>query len=126
MKEHDTLIGGAKRCLQERGSAHTTARDIARTSGANLASIGYQFGSKDAPLAEAMVEAIAEWTDKLRQAMAGEVPREGMRRCGSRRPSCSTSAAPFSWPASRSSLRPSADRSCANHWPARRRPPAWS
>ncbi|MFF4414368.1 TetR/AcrR family transcriptional regulator [Streptosporangium sp. NPDC001559] len=77
MKERDKLIEGAKRCLQERGYAHTTARDIARTSGANLASIGYHFGSKDALLAEAMVEATAEWADKLRQAMAGEVPREG-------------------------------------------------
>ncbi|MFI7537144.1 TetR/AcrR family transcriptional regulator [Streptosporangium sp. NPDC049376] len=76
-KERDKLIEGAKRCLRERGYAHTTARDIARTSGANLASIGHHFGSKDALPADVMVEESAEWADKLRQAMAGEVPREG-------------------------------------------------
>ncbi|WP_219519003.1 TetR/AcrR family transcriptional regulator [Nonomuraea ceibae] len=68
---------GRKRCLQERGYAHTTARDIAKTSGANLASIGYHFGSKDALLVDAMIETTTEWADKLRQAMASEVPRDG-------------------------------------------------
>ncbi|MFD1929886.1 MULTISPECIES: TetR/AcrR family transcriptional regulator [Nonomuraea] len=77
MKERDKLIEGAKRCLQERGYAHTTARDIAQTSGANLASIGYHFGSKDALLVEAMLEATADWADKLRQALADDAPREG-------------------------------------------------
>ncbi|MEU1722542.1 TetR/AcrR family transcriptional regulator [Actinomadura sp. ATCC 39365] len=80
MKERDKLIEGAKRCLQERGYAHTTARDIARTSGANLASIGYHFGSKDALLVEAMLEATAEWADKLRQALAEDVPESVWRR----------------------------------------------
>lgn len=77
MGERDKLIVGARRCLEERGYAHTTARDIARTSGANLASIGYHFGSKDGLLVEAMLEATTDWADKLRQALADDAPREG-------------------------------------------------
>src|SRR5438552_14846813 len=51
----DQLIKGAIKCLQTKGYAHTTARDIAAASGANLASIGYHFGSKEALLNEAMI-----------------------------------------------------------------------
>ncbi|MEV2270837.1 TetR/AcrR family transcriptional regulator [Nonomuraea africana] len=72
MGERDKLIEGAKRCLQERGYAHTTARDIARTSGANLASIGYHFGSKDALLLEAMLDATIEWADRLQHSLTDD------------------------------------------------------
>ncbi|WP_433240446.1 TetR/AcrR family transcriptional regulator [Streptosporangium sp. CA-135522] len=72
MGERDKLIEGAKRCLQERGYAHSTARDIARASGANLASIGYHFGSKDALLLEAMLEATMEWAEKLQHALTDD------------------------------------------------------
>ena len=51
----DQLLKGAIKCLQTKGYAHTTARDIAAASGANLASIGYHFGSKEALLNEAMI-----------------------------------------------------------------------
>jgi AcrR family transcriptional regulator len=55
----DQLIKGAIRCLQTKGYARTTARDIAAASGANLASIGYHFGSKEALLNEAMIRLFA-------------------------------------------------------------------
>src|SRR3989442_12667206 len=51
----DQLIKGAIKCLRTKGYARTTARDIATASGANLASIGYHFGSKEALLNEAMI-----------------------------------------------------------------------
>ena len=51
----DQLVKGAIKCLQTKGYARTTARDIATASGANLASIGYHFGSKEALLNEAMI-----------------------------------------------------------------------
>src|SRR5205807_9875991 len=51
----DQLIKGAIKCLQTKGYARTTARDIAAASNANLASIGYHFGSKEALLNEAMI-----------------------------------------------------------------------
>src|SRR5947207_7290831 len=51
----EQLVKGAIRCLQTKGYARTTTRDIAAASGANLASIGYHFGSKEALLNEAMI-----------------------------------------------------------------------
>jgi AcrR family transcriptional regulator len=55
MGHREDLLEGAKRCLLEKGFVRTTARDIVRESGTNLASIGYHYGSKDALLAEAYV-----------------------------------------------------------------------
>jgi AcrR family transcriptional regulator len=51
----EALIDGATACLRRQGFARTTARDIAAESGANLASIGYHFGSKEALLNEALI-----------------------------------------------------------------------
>jgi AcrR family transcriptional regulator len=51
----EALLAGAIECLKTKGFARTTARDIASASGANLASIGYHFGSKEELLNEALV-----------------------------------------------------------------------
>jgi AcrR family transcriptional regulator len=59
------LLDAAKRCLRERGYARTTARDLVAASGANLSSIGYHFGSKEALLSEAFDEVFREWTAQL-------------------------------------------------------------
>ena len=58
MGHREDLLEGAKRCLLEKGFARTTARDIVRASGTNLASIGYHYGSKDALLAQAYVSLV--------------------------------------------------------------------
>jgi AcrR family transcriptional regulator len=58
MGHREDLLEGAKRCLLEKGFLGTTARDIVRASGTNLASIGYHYGSKDALLAQAYVDLI--------------------------------------------------------------------
>ncbi|GAA3117242.1 TetR/AcrR family transcriptional regulator [Streptomyces rectiviolaceus] len=55
MGHREDLLEGAKRCLLEKGFVRTTARDIVKESGTNLASIGYHYGSKDALLVEAFV-----------------------------------------------------------------------
>ncbi|MFF2078171.1 TetR/AcrR family transcriptional regulator [Kitasatospora sp. NPDC058162] len=60
MGNREDLMHGAKRCLYEKGYGRTTARDIATASGVSLAAIGYHFGSKDALLNAAMIEAIGE------------------------------------------------------------------
>lgn len=76
------LIDGALKCLREKGYAHTTARDIAAASNANLGSIGYHFGSKDALLREALSEGLRQWTQYfLSRALAheGEGPLEHLR-----------------------------------------------
>ena len=58
MGNREDLLAGAKRCLIERGWAHTTVRDIASAAGVSHAAIGYHFGSKDALLTQALVEAV--------------------------------------------------------------------
>ncbi|MBP2477092.1 AcrR family transcriptional regulator [Crossiella equi] len=62
MGHREDLLAGAKRCLFERGYARTTARDIVAASGTNLASIGYHFGSKEALMTQALIEALTEST----------------------------------------------------------------
>ncbi|GGL96487.1 TetR family transcriptional regulator [Streptomyces fumigatiscleroticus] len=63
MGHREDLLEGAKRCLLQKGFARTTARDIVRESGTNLASIGYHYGSKNRLLAEAYVDLIANVGD---------------------------------------------------------------
>src|SRR5919106_6153791 len=47
------LVEGTLRCLERLPPERITARAIAKESGANLASITYHFGSKDALVTEA-------------------------------------------------------------------------
>jgi AcrR family transcriptional regulator len=72
MGHREDLLEGAKRCLLEKGFARTTARDIVKESGTNLASIGYHYGSKDALLAQAYVSLVDgmsfEWGERLEGA----------------------------------------------------------
>jgi AcrR family transcriptional regulator len=60
MGHREDLLMGAKRCLIEKGYGRTTTRDIVAASGANLASIGYHYGSKEALLNAALLEALDE------------------------------------------------------------------
>ncbi|MET9145104.1 TetR/AcrR family transcriptional regulator [Streptomyces sp. NPDC004042] len=60
MGHREDLLDGAKRCLLEKGFVRTTARDIVKESGTNLASIGYHYGSKDALLVRAYVSLVEE------------------------------------------------------------------
>src|SRR3954454_19140256 len=78
----ERLLRGALKCLREKGYAHTTARDIAAASNANLGSIGYHFGSKEELLAEALSEGFRQWTEYVgARALASEAdgPLEQLR-----------------------------------------------
>ncbi|GAQ57161.1 TetR/AcrR family transcriptional regulator [Streptomyces acidiscabies] len=63
MGHREDLLEGAKRCLLTKGFVRTTARDIVKESGTNLASIGYHYGSKDALLAQAYVGLVEGMSD---------------------------------------------------------------
>ncbi|GAA3059463.1 TetR/AcrR family transcriptional regulator [Kitasatospora albolonga] len=78
MGNREDLLDGAKRCLSEKGYSRTTARDIATAAGVSLAAIGYHFGSKEALLNQAMMEAIGGWGEAVDAATAGVggTPRE--------------------------------------------------
>ncbi|MEU9557870.1 TetR/AcrR family transcriptional regulator [Streptomyces fumanus] len=72
MGHREDLLEGAKRCLLAKGFARTTARDIVKESGTNLASIGYHYGSKDALLAQAYVAMV----ENLSASFDGEIRGE--------------------------------------------------
>src|SRR6266576_913663 len=81
ISHRDQLLEGAIECLRTKGYARTTARDIAAAANANLASIGYHFGSKEALLNEAITRTCHEWTARLGQAAfasGSESPLEQM------------------------------------------------
>ncbi|NJP51733.1 TetR/AcrR family transcriptional regulator [Streptomyces sp. SBST2-5] len=67
MGHREDLLEGAKRCLLQKGFVRTTARDVVRESGTNLASIGYHYGSKDALLARAYLALVEEMGDAFDQ-----------------------------------------------------------
>ena len=71
MGQKEDLLAGAKQCLASKGYAHTTARDIVAVTGANLASIGYHFGSKEALLNAAIMETFDTWGDAIAEAVTG-------------------------------------------------------
>lgn len=71
MSQRDDLLRGAVQCIAEKGYSRTTARDIAAASGANLASIGYHFGSKEALLNAAIIASFDEWGNAVESAMVG-------------------------------------------------------
>lgn len=73
MGNREALLAGAKRCLYEKGYARTTARDIAAASGVSLAAIGYHFGSTEALLNAAMIQAIDEWGQEIGRTLASDV-----------------------------------------------------
>ncbi|MDX2297444.1 MULTISPECIES: TetR/AcrR family transcriptional regulator [Streptomyces] len=82
MGNREDLLVGARRCLQEKGWARTTVRDITSAAGGvSMAAIGYHFGSREALLNAALMEAIDEWGDRIGRTLAshgasGSTPAE--------------------------------------------------
>jgi AcrR family transcriptional regulator len=73
----EDLLAGARRCLVERGWGQTTVRDIAAAAGGiSHAAIGYHFGSREALLTAALVEATVEWGAELERALAAALTAE--------------------------------------------------
>ena len=65
MGNREDLLAGALECLKEKGWARTTVRDIATAANVNHAAIGYHFGSREALMTEAFIQAMAEWGTEL-------------------------------------------------------------
>lgn len=64
-KNRTALLEAGIACLQDKGYADTTARDIAGRAGVSLGAIGYHFGSTDELLHEALAEAVRRWLEPL-------------------------------------------------------------
>jgi len=77
------LVEGTLRCLERLPPERITARAIATESGANLASIAYHFGSKDALVTEAVIEGLDRWVAEIDRGLAdlrSEDPAARFRR----------------------------------------------
>ena len=78
----ERLIEAAIACLQEKGYARTTSRDLVAASGTNLASIGYHFDSKEHLLNVAVTEAFQRWLKPLIALAAEPGPATPLERLG--------------------------------------------
>lgn len=65
----ERLLGAAWTVVRDEGLTAATSRRITDQAGANLQSITYHFGSKDALLAEALVHQLRSWTEPLETAI---------------------------------------------------------
>jgi AcrR family transcriptional regulator len=64
MGQRERLMAAAKKCLEELGYARTTTRDLAAAADANIASVNYHYGSKDALLIAALIEMTEAWGEE--------------------------------------------------------------
>ena len=62
---HGALLEGALNCLARLPIDRISARELANESGANLASIGYHFGSKEGLMTAAVVEGLDRWLERI-------------------------------------------------------------
>ncbi|GAA0221504.1 TetR/AcrR family transcriptional regulator [Cryptosporangium japonicum] len=76
MGNREDLLTAAKHCLEAKGYTRTTARDVANAAGVSLAAIGYHYGTKDALLQAALVQALEEWGQELGRTL-GASPAGG-------------------------------------------------
>lgn len=76
----ERLLEAAIVCLQEKGYARTTSRDLVAVSGTNLASIGYHFDSKERLLNIAVAEAFQRWLKPLIALAAEPGPATPLER----------------------------------------------
>jgi AcrR family transcriptional regulator len=80
MGNREDLLAGALACLKDKGWARTTVRDIATAAGVNHAAIGYHFGSREALLIEAFVQAMDEWGGEIETAVRAALDPEATPR----------------------------------------------
>jgi AcrR family transcriptional regulator len=70
MGNREDLLAGAITCLKEKGWARSTVREIAAAAGVSHAAIGYHFGSREALLTAALIQAIDEWGSEIGSAVS--------------------------------------------------------
>ncbi|MDH6118029.1 TetR/AcrR family transcriptional regulator [Kitasatospora sp. GAS204B] len=80
MGNREDLLTGAVQCLKDKGWSRTTVRDIAAAAGVNHAAIGYHFGSRDALLTAAFVQAMDEWGERIGEAVAASLDPQATRQ----------------------------------------------
>ncbi|MEV3922654.1 TetR/AcrR family transcriptional regulator [Actinomadura coerulea] len=76
MGNREDLLEAAVRCIQEKGYAKTTLRDIAGVAGVSMAAVGYHYGSTEKLLNLALVRAIENWSATFGQVLADGEPAD--------------------------------------------------
>ncbi|MGL5849219.1 MAG: TetR/AcrR family transcriptional regulator, partial [Phycicoccus sp.] len=71
----ERLLSATTGLLAERGASRVSLRDITEAAGANVAAVGYHFGSKDALVSRVIRESI-EATTRVRREAVGALPDE--------------------------------------------------
>lgn len=74
MDQRKNLLEAAITCLQERGYARTTTRDIVAAAGSHLPAVNYYFGSKERLLGEAITEGLRRWMETTMSAARDPAP----------------------------------------------------
>ncbi|EOD64035.1 TetR/AcrR family transcriptional regulator [Amycolatopsis vancoresmycina] len=74
MGNKEALLAAAKHCLHEKGYARTTVRDLASAADVSMAAIGYHYGSREALLNAALIEANEEWGVALAKTLQAATP----------------------------------------------------
>ncbi|WAL63778.1 TetR/AcrR family transcriptional regulator [Amycolatopsis cynarae] len=80
MGNREDLLAGALQCLKDKGWAGSTVRDIAAAAGVNHAAIGYHFGSREALLTEALMQAMEQWGAEIGQAVMAALTTDASPR----------------------------------------------
>lgn len=80
MDQREALVEAAITCLQERGYARTTTRDIVAAAGSHLPAVNYYFGSKDALLGQAITEALRRWMETTMAVARDPAPATAAER----------------------------------------------
>lgn len=81
--QRKALLEAAITCLQERGYARTTTRDIVATAGSHLPAVNYYFGSKEKLLGQAVTEALRRWMETTMEVARDPAPATLAERLGS-------------------------------------------
>jgi AcrR family transcriptional regulator len=80
LSNREALLEGALLCLQERGYARTTARDIVAAAGTNLGAIGYHYGTTENLLNAAVIEGFERWFGELERSALAAGTGDGWER----------------------------------------------
>lgn len=78
--QRKALLEAAITCLQNRGYAKTTTRDIVAVAGSHLPAVNYYFGSKDQLLTEAITEALRRWMETTMAVARDPAPATATER----------------------------------------------
>ena len=80
MGNREDLLAAAKHLVVSQGISSTSLRDVAQAAGVSMAAVGYHFGSVQALLTRALVDALDEWGTQFQSSAVPEALGERIDR----------------------------------------------